>query len=125
MQIPLWRIRSMRLPHFKTASVIRLSWDHFTLCVSPLPPTSGIVRRRQEQSLCHYDSLPSVYGYPFLLCSRKIWPGAAMHKIQPPRVCSSGRMSHDTHSPSTDTVHSVRVCRRVRIRIKLTLEISR
>lgn len=82
----------------KTASVIRLSripsLSAYLLC----PLLSGRVWEGASTVIVLLGRLPSVYGYPFLCVQGRLGSGAAMHKTQSPRVCSSKRMRVMIHT---------------------------
>lgn len=61
MQIPLRRIRSMRLPRFKNSICDQTLLDHFTLCKSPLPPTFWNSMGEGENSNCEARTACQVY----------------------------------------------------------------
>lgn len=78
----------MRLPHFKNSICDQTLLDHFTLCVSPLPPTFWKSMGGGKNSHCAAMTACQVCtAIPFfvlkedlarvLLCTRSSLPGSA------------------------------------------------
>lgn len=86
----------------KTASVIRLSWIHFTLCVSPLPPTFWNSMGGKNSHCATMTACLECAVIPFFVFKEdlaRVLPCTRSNL----RVCSSGRMRVMIHTHQAQT----------------------